>query len=470
MEEKISLKDFQQQWEKLIRNEDAIATSTTRKRKQTPAEKEDQEDPFDCSSICIPPNATILDILADKFSEEWKELDERRIAVSASTEDSVCFPQNFDYATRLPAGPPPEDPNGDRIISLDDPTKQTSYHSALWDLFASIPTAEQVEAAATVGHHLPRTQAICDEITAQTKDYARLDAHALARMRLSDRHGLPPILSPSRNGQASPNVTTLTLECWRGLPRRGYTADPNRAVFEFLGSHTLLDVHNAIEELMDDQLWLRSLPGQPEQRQGDGSTGPGSDEATAENRDVDSSGFFFIEGVFYTTGTVDYVTPIQTWLQKGTKSVKRKRAILLGIDPDENKDDRPIRSMASTRLEDLALRLGVRYTHVHHGDVELCVYVTDRSLVPAQESRRYPIVHDVWNHGSITFPDCDACQYRVAVLISSPKSFIGQRCLCQACFQQLGLPGKEVDHFLVWKAQPDLSSGTKITSQISAYR
>jgi hypothetical protein len=222
------------------------------------------------------------------------------------------------------------------------------------------------------------------------------------------------------------------------------THSANRMSIEFLGSQTLLDFHLALVELADDELWYRKL---------DADDKP------------DDSGYFFIENTFYKHGSVDYVTPIQTWLGSGTKAKRRKRAEHLGLQIDTSShqhNDLPVRSMAETRLEDISMRLGVRYVHVHHGDVECSVFCVDRKLGP-KAATPYPVLHDIWTQNYI-LPDCEACQSCPAAIATSTtcERTLGHAAICEGCSRLLQLQIHELNHierYTVWRSQGDLSVG-----------
>lgn len=115
-------------------------------------------------------------------------------------------------------------------------------------------------------------------------------------------------------------VGTITLELWRKPcdDQSQPTPDSSRMVLEFLGTQSLLDVHSAIVDLTQDRFWNQVQAA-----------------AAARSRNVDDahdynasdkSGYFFIEGTFYTTGQVDYVTPIRNWLASGPVHKRTHRA------------------------------------------------------------------------------------------------------------------------------------------------
>jgi hypothetical protein len=207
---------------------------------------------------------------------------------------------------------------------------------------------------------------------------------------------------------------------------------------EFLGSQTLEDFHLAIIELGNDELWQK---------------------VKAKDKTCDESGFFFIEGTFYTYGSVDYVGPIQAWLVSGTEKAHEKRASYLGLTSWQNL---PVKPMSSMRLEDLAMRLAVRYVHVCHGDVECSVFCVDRCLGP-RAATPYPILHDIWTP-ACPFPDCEACQSCPAIIATSTKCerTLGHALICEACSRKLKLQVDErdkVELYSVWRGQGELSMG-----------
>ena len=222
-------------------------------------------------------------------------------------------------------------------------------------------------------------------------------------------------------------------------------------VVEFLGSQTLKDFHLAIVELADDELWWRKI--QKKTASG-GAEASRTAAADADRDEPTDSGFFFLEGIFYTHGPADYVTPIQQWLQSGDAKQRRERAEHLGLHPPSLLDeDLPVKRMADVRLEDVALRLGVRYVHVHHGDVECSVFLTDRRLAPKLQFP-YPLVRDIWTQPD---KDCDVCgDDAPAFIATSTECEItrGHRALCDECARQLQLHVKAPNHierYTIWR-------------------
>jgi hypothetical protein len=261
---------------------------------------------------------------------------------------------------------------------------------------------------------------------------------------MSDRHGLPPPASQ----QGIPNVATIRLECWRRQPKRGTSPDCDRICLEFLASQTLLDVHNTIVKMAEDDLWNTTT-------------------STPEELSKGQAGCFFIEDEFYTTGSVDYAGPIMKWIDGGGPPNPARRGYL-GLDASTmNKNPLQAKSMRETALNQIPFRLGVRYYHVFHGDVETAIMVVDRRLlasckVSSSSPSSYPLIHDVWNLSYPT-PTCDACRHYPAVYVTSASCEItdgGPRALCESCCTQLRLAPESVTLHSIWRNQSDLSTGT----------
>jgi hypothetical protein len=483
MKARISPQESEHRWKTLLRIEKLSTTTKTR------PETANDEDPFDCSSIAAPPTQIVVDRILNEHVQRWKELDQRKIIVQnnntieeddasdtqkqpgdsedgqlgpfeqgddADDDDAdgtasrpkkrnrpahqrggwrysdrcLRLPDHFDYATKLEA-PPEDDGKGDRVISLLDPSRHLSYSEELWKLFATVPTVDEIEEEQTRFVNLPHSTKIYKEITEGTQQNARLDGHSLSRLRSSDRHGLPPA-----NGE--PNTATIRLECWRRQPKRGPSPDANRLVMEFLSSQTLMDVHNSLVELMEDDLWAQS---------------------TEQDDKEETSGFFFIEDTFYTAGAVDYVSPITQWIDGGGPPNPARRRFLGIFSMEPLK----VKRMSETRLDQIQFRLGTRYHHVHHGDVEIAVFCVDMRLT-SHANVPYPILHDIWCPSYPT-PQCEACQQHPALFVTSTTCAItdgGPRALCDACCCQLKVTDEAPNSILlysVWRNEQDLSSG-----------
>jgi snRNA-activating protein complex (SNAPc), subunit 3 len=553
------------------------------------------DDPFDCRSLRVPPTHVLADAVADEFVEKWRALDQRKIVTDTGSgrnggnlksdehdvdsetngsdvdenamertfkrqkisdepqvlsllslprwyEKHVRLPEQFDYTSTKRADDPPSlhDPTDrDRVISLHDPTLTTSYHAELWHLFAQIPTAGQLDQAATDTSHfaalvdddrssttqpivpLVATKALLHEIEAGRADSKMMDGHALSRLRMNDRHdAIVGLCKPSlhsvepKRGTGSDcyaavanttngtdaattvatrttTMTTTTNSLWTGTlrfeflrqqVRRTSTPDSNRMVLEFLGRQTLLDVHRAIVELTHDELGsFDTLRQEQRQRSSEPATTtdnncalPNDHSATSRETAATSfsSGFFFIEDTFYKTGPVDYTVTILEWLQSGNSNRERKRRCAnLGLIDTGGPHSfvlPPVKEMSSQRLDEISCRLGIRYVHVHNGDVECAMFVTDRRLLPqaaaaADNQTQFPILHDLWSP-SYTIPECDICQARPASVATSTTCEMtgGHVAVCETCCRQLELPTKAPDHIMsytVWRGQADLSAG-----------
>jgi len=240
---------------------------------------------------------------------------------------------------------------------------------------------------------------------------------------------------------------------------------------EFLGSQTLEDFHNALVELSGDELWNLKPTGTniDDSNSNSNVDNAGNNNSSSSNNDnaekeqQESSGYFFIEGVFYTYGSVDYVGPILEWLKSGKRKVVEKRYKYLGLENYlHDGNELLVKPMSGTRLEDVAMRLGFRYVHVHHGDVECSVFAVDRKL-GRRSSYNYPLVHDVWTI-SYYMPDCEGCERVPAVIATSTDCDVtdGHRALCEACARELDLQKKapdKIEKYTIWREQGDLSLG-----------
>jgi hypothetical protein len=225
---------------------------------------------------------------------------------------------------------------------------------------------------------------------------------------------------------------------------------------EFLGSQTLLDFHRVIVEMARDTLWTN-------QRRSHRRDSEEANDRPEEEEPAASGGYFFFEDTFYTAeSNVDYTTPIRNWLASliprgevdamNPSKCRRLNAVGLSVESVRKLKVAP---MSETRLEDIALRLGVRYVHVHNGNLECSVFCVDRRLVPLDEglsslpsaSLLYPVLHDVWTLPYATSP-CDACQHRTAVFVSAPNCAAtdgGPRPLCHSCAKQLQVPASDLE-------------------------
>ena len=445
-----------------------------------------KDDPFDCSDVAVPPTFELVEQVVKENQLRWKQLDERKLAPSPASkdeeeeeeeeenasgsnrrkvrfqegpakkkekkggwrfvEDRLRLPYNFDYAT---VGPEPQDDEtGERVLSLasllrEDPTQQStsSYEQELWKLFASIPSVKQLEQEASAGAQLEHTMALQKEITTMMEERHPPDAHLLVRMRMADRHGLPPPTTAPRNEDGSPRMpdsATIRVECWKRQPKRHPTPDPCRLVLEFLADQTLLDLHSTLVQMAEDDLW---------------------DDGTKESETP--SGCFFIEDKFYIHGSVDYAKPIIDWIDAGSDKPHPARRGYLGLSSLEMLETKP---MKDTRLSEIPMRLGYRYYHACHGDVETSFCVVDRRWTWKAPTTPYPIIHDIWTPSS-NLPVCDACKTYTAAFITSatcPGSGCQRRTLCNACRQQLKV---RVHLYSAWRDEANLSTSLGVQSR-----
>lgn len=416
-------------------------------------------DPFDCSDLVVRTSQALVDEALSVAVKQWKDLEQRKVVPVVEDvveQDSssrskkrrapgekvtwgchahrLQIPEFFDYACREP-NPPPDDGTGDRVVSLEDTSRQVSLEGELWKIFHAVPTVQDLEASALEGAKCRNMRALHTEMTRGIQQHSRMDCHALCRLRMSDRHGLPAYHQKDSNQKA----TTIRLECWRRHIRRGSSPDAGRLEMEFLGSQMLQDVHDAIVELSNDELW---------------------DDSKQRSND-DAAGVFFIEDTFYTSGSVDYSSNIITWLGDGKNPGPPLRSFL-GLPL---KEPLKVETMSSVRLEQLNWRLGIRYYHCHHGDVECSLFLTDIRHGPISSKTSYPIIHDVWSP-SYSMTQCEACRHNVGVHCASSSNELtdgGPRALCEMCHEQLYPLGNgtesNVVKYSVWRDQVDLSVG-----------
>ena len=111
--------------------------------------------------------------------------------------------------------------------------------------------------------------ALHKEIEEGNKEYTRLDGHSLSRLRKKDRHYWPRTRKRSRMGEqmlarteteteTKMDCATIKIEFWKQQVKR-FGPDPNKCEMEFLSTQTLQDVHNAIVELSEDDLFQKGL-------------------------------------------------------------------------------------------------------------------------------------------------------------------------------------------------------------------
>jgi snRNA-activating protein complex (SNAPc), subunit 3 len=575
----LTLTESRRRWQVLLERQEQVQSwmdrCPPRRRKWNEEDGNKDRDadkttsPFDLQSSAIPPLHTLVEDVLEDFCRQWKQLDFRKIQLEPNTPASPAeldtdderhdgnpssskrrkteghynnnrqqrlkIPERFDYETRRETPPSDasvnllHDNHGSRVLNLLDPNQSTPYEQALWELFEQVPTLEDLQAQLMQGHQMNRTENIMKEIAQGYQIYTRMDAHALSQLRMKERHDMPPPTGhqeekKQRACTAKHLVSTIRFECWRSEPKRGPASDPDRAIFEFQGQQTLADLHHTIVELTEDGLWDSSPSTQcdryPDNSQNDcDASGDVSleEEMPAELTCTDNhtpepdSGYFFIEDTFYTIGSVDYVTPILKWLDTASSNARKS---YLGIKSDVTLQIKP---MAKVKLEEVPFRLGVRYHHACHGDVECAIFVTDRHHDSNHQHRVargnrhkwqikpvYPLVHDIWT-ASYASVDCEGCQkFPVSVATSNHCTIAqGHRLLCRECCQlllgdcsgsrsssrtpqlevttevaqqnqplqaenydeQTHLAFKQVQPYPVWKNQPVLSTGARKSQQ-----
>jgi len=382
-----------------------------------------------------------------------------------------------------------------KVISLVDPTQTLDYESELWNVFNSMKTSTELERIYALGsntkkkssdnpenddtgdasvdneeisHGCKHTLNVKQNLVGWIKKNTRLDAHSLGRLRVRDCHANPVVGTTTLNSTNGDDhsqqndtdtslQTTIRFEILRQSQnlKRASGPDGNRMEVELHGSHhTLLDLHRLLVEC---SLNTSSL------KEGD------------ENNNI-HPGVFFIENNFYTCGDVgDKIgVAIKNWLsdkklgameeeELSTQTTPRQQH--LGISSKIN-----IIPMSEMKLEDLPLRLGVRYYHMlvpppsplHLGSTnvmslanESAVYVTGihthKSKKTSNNSKPSIIIHDTW--ASSQRHTCLACNYFLATVVtvndpltdSSPPSLDSKSNkvliqgvpLCSSCYRAL---------------------------------
>jgi len=375
----------------------------------------------------------------------------------------IRLPDFFDYTSK---GPPPQQapqlsasstttPTSSstkrrQVISLQDPTQKLDYEVELWKIFQKVPLEHDIEIQATQG-------AICctnmlelkKEIQEGYKEYTRLDGHALTRLRKKDRHHWPrtQIRNDGAKGGNENDIdcATVKLELWRRQVKR-FGTDPNKCEMEFLSTQTLQDVHNVIVECSEDELFCKGM--KTTARSTVTAAGAANPTSSSSTQISPSSGYFFIDDTFYSTGDVDYVTPVMNWLNEDLNGPRKKknkqcRKTYLKIDPTvELKHKR----MQDVKLGDVVMRLGLRYVHVSNGDCETAVFFTDVSMRMKNENIKkseYPLLHDVWTtatsslvHGVAVCEGCDHCP-AVVLTLEDEMGDGGPTPLCATCYGKL---------------------------------
>ncbi len=480
---------------------------------------------LDCSDLIIPPTAELLEREVQTAIENWKALDLRVIKTDYEDDDDDnggggktngakdeshksarpikerLLPPDFDYQCRKN---PPGDGEQDnevndgnnnnnnkkrkRVISLLDPSQTLDYESELWKVFKSMPTVKEVEHqyalgnsndGSTDGDHdtnspafnrgCQHTLSITNTLEKLRRKYTRIDAHALGRLRVRDRHS--SLYNYSAAGDTVSNNssvlhTTLRFEILKPNVedlRRGSGPDGNRLEVELHGSqHTLLDLHRTLVE-------------------------HASIDADDGSADI-PAGVFIIEEVIYTHGNVGEAAAdsILKWIgEYSSKRGEKKGDAALSTKAPKDADNEKAKpklkmvQMNGIKLEDLTLRLGVLYTHINlqspgkgsniswDQSSASSLYVTSIQTHPISCSStsdngeqndeqsincRVPIIiHDIWTSSqqSQTHNMCAACNYLPATVATvndvmtdasltfpSVDNSVGTP-LCASCFREL---------------------------------
>ena len=399
----------------------------------------------------------------------------------------IHLPDFFDYTSK---GDPPNHPcttsqnqstgdsssnnNRRKVVSLEDPTQTLDYEQELWKVFQRVPLEADIVQPVVDGAVNKHMLALNQEIEEGYKEYTRLDGHSLSRLRKKDRHHWPRSRSRSRSmcRETEIDCATIKIELWKRQVKR-FGSDPNKCELEFLSTQTLQDVHDAIVELSEDDLFAKGM--KRKERASVSANGDTNDlsentsiiatatatasdtvdqDATQNHSQDKSSGYFFIEDNFYSTGEVDHVTPIISWLNRdlnSRKTVKFKkcRKKYLKINPDVGVNlHQTQKRMQDIQLGDINMRLGTRYTHVFNGDCETTVFFTDITMRTKDEDdtipkSSYPLLHDVWTLATASLVHgvgvCDACDHcpAVVVTIEDELSDGGPTAFCALCYEKL---------------------------------
>ena len=367
----------------------------------------------------------------------------------------IRLPHEFDYKSErgppnVNASPLSNEKYRTKVISLNNPLEQLDYETELWKIFDSVPTREafQRQVQSSDKTSCTHMKALRTQIDQAQREYSRTDCHALSRMRLKDRHHLPitvtsssettstttsstttttttnEISNPNSNSNESPYSTTtptsdkmiiIRMECWKRHIQRGPRIASDKLEMEFMGTQTLLDVHRTIVQQASDPY-----------------------ESSFMNRDDSSSGMFFIENTFYITGNQNYALPILDWINEGniqendnpnkttTTTTKYSHLSMARRDYLGIPIHQPllVKTMSSIQLQHIPYRLGVRYVHTFHGDLECSLFFTDVRIVSLLKKNNillthsFPSILDPWS-SSLFSVACDACQHSAAVVVCS---------------------------------------------------
>lgn len=169
----------------------------------------------------------------------------------------------------------------------------------------------------------------------------------------------------------------------------------------------------------------------------------------------DTSGYFFIEGVFCNdlrdASSIDYSKPILDWLKDSNKEALEKWEYILSgrLQPkqkalvdNKRKENLPqfkAIPMHGTRFCDLNFRLGAGYLYCHQGDCKHTIVIRDMRLIHPED------VQDRFAYPILTFQikprirKCSVCQIFRAKLVTVDDKWAGENpCyFCDTCYYML---------------------------------
>lgn len=165
------------------------------------------------------------------------------------------------------------------------------------------------------------------------------------------------------------------------------------------------------------------------------------------------SAFFFINNTFYNDmrypGSTDYSKQLISWVENSE-----------AIDSSSRLDHFKAADMASTKFEDLELRLGYPYLYCHHGNCEHLVIFSDIRMLNAHDSRRrvdYPLLTSLW-HGKSR--KCNVCNLLAPAWMTYSDQLAPQcpSFFCNDCFRKLHYTaeGRKVCEFKACPYHPEL--------------
>jgi len=198
----------------------------------------------------------------------------------------------------------------------------------------------------------------------------------------------------------------VRVECWDRMLKRGSSPDSHRLEAEFSCGGTLLDVHRVIVDQYSSD--------------------------TDDN--VDDTGFFFIENVFYVHGDYEkFVNPIISWLNEECSGVPFPRKEFLGIAGDTPS----IKPMSSTYLSSIDFCLAVRYVHFCHQTIE-SIFLFSDIRTNLQNKPKAPKLIDSFTR---TYANtvCQGCNHSTASVVCCNDEFtLGESTfMCSHCYWKL---------------------------------